>query len=223
MLRFIQRTHCAGSFARKAFAPMETLLLSLHIPETASVGLGLVTGQHCFIGEDVRIGANVTLGNMCVIERGAVIGDGVRIDHFCVIGANCRVGDNTRLRSHVELRENTIVGHDCYIDSGVRSSGRNRIGNNVTLRYDVIIARGCDIGDNAYICPQVMTNNLDHNGKEVGGAAIGAHCFIGTNSTVGAGLRIAPRTVVGAKAMMTKDVEEAGVYVGVPAKRVRDL
>ncbi|HEX2616755.1 MAG TPA: DapH/DapD/GlmU-related protein [Flavobacteriales bacterium] len=202
---------------------MELYTSPVEVPLSAHVGPGFSSGLHCFIGEDVHIGANVTLGNMCVIESGAVIGDGVQMDHFCVVGAGSRIGTNTKIRSHVELRARTVVGNDCYIDSGVRSSGLNRIGDGVTLRYDAIIARGCDIGDGAYICPQVMTNNLDHNGQEVGGAAVGAGCFIGTNSTLAAGIRLAPKTVVGAKAMVTKDVDEAGVYIGVPAKRVRDL
>ncbi len=68
-----------------------------------------------------------------------------------------------------------------------------------------------------------MTNNLDHTGKEVGGATIGRGCFIGTNSTIGAGITIADKTIIGSKAMVTKDIGHAGVYIGVPAVRVRDI
>jgi len=171
----------------------------------------------------VTIGAGARFGNMCVIEDNTVIGDGVQMDHFCIIGEECSIGPRTKVRSHVELRKRTVVGEDCYIDSGVKSSGLNRIGNKVTLRYDAIIARGCDIGNNVYICPQVMTNNLDHKGNEVGGAKIEDSCFIGTNSTIGAGITLAARTVIGSKAMVLKDIEKAGVYVGVPAERIRDL
>lgn len=160
---------------------------------------------------------------MCVVEDNTIINDEVIMDHFCIIGEDCIIGYKTRIRSHVELRKKTIVGADCYVDSGVKSSGLNRIGNRVTLRYDAIIARGCDIGDDSYICPQVMTNNLDHNGQEVGGAKILPGCFIGTNSTIGAGITLAAKTIIGSKAMVTKDIDIAGVYIGVPAKRVRDL
>ena len=82
--------------------------------------------------------------------------------------------------NNVELRTDTKVGVDCYIDSGVKSSGRNRVGDRVVLRYDSIIARGCDVGDDAYICPQVMTNNLNHLREEVGGAHVGKGAFVGT-------------------------------------------
>lgn len=193
------------------------------IPTSSTVGPGTTFGHHCIIGENVRIGANVKFGNMCVIEDNTVINDGVVLDHFCIIGEDCIIGSGTRIRSHVELRKKTVVGNECYIDSGVKSSGLNRIGNRVTLRYDAIIARGCDIGDDTYVCPQVMTNNLDHNGQEVGGAKVLQGCFIGTNSTIGAGITIAARSIIGSKAMVTKTIETAGVFIGVPAKRVRDI
>lgn len=195
----------------------------MNIPASSQVGKDSTFGHHCVIGENVNIGNGVRLGNMCVIEDNSSIGDGVVMDHFCIIGEDCIIGSGTKIRSHVELRKKTIVGKDCYVDSGVKSSGLNRIGDRVTLRYDAIIARGCDIGDDAYICPQVMTNNLDHNGKEVGGAKIEAGCFIGTNSTIGAGITLAARTVIGSKAMVTKTIEKAGVYIGVPAVRTRDI
>ncbi len=87
------------------------------------------------------------------------------------------------------------------------------------LRYDSIIARGCDIGDDAYVCPQVMTNNLNHLREEVGGAHVGARAFIGTNATLAAGIVIAEGVVVGSKAFATRDCPEVdAVYVGVPAR-----
>jgi UDP-3-O-[3-hydroxymyristoyl] glucosamine N-acyltransferase len=193
------------------------------IPESSSVGRNFTAGHYCVIGENVHIGDDVALGNMCVIEKNTRIGDKVEMGHLCIVGEDCQIGRQTELKSHVELRKATVVGAECYIDSGVKSSGMNRVGDNVTLRYDCIIARGCDIGDRSYICPQVMTNNVDHKGNEIGGAHVGADAFIGTNVTLGAGLRIAAKTIVGSKAMVTRDIEEAGVYVGVPATLQRKL
>ena len=145
-----------------------------------------------------------------------------KIGSYCIVQENVIIGARVRLRSHVELRPGTWVGDDCYVDSGVKSSGQNRIGNNVTLRYGAIIARGCDIGDGCYICPLVMTNNIDHHGNQIGGAKVGKGCFIGTHAVIGAGITIAPDTVIGACALVTKDITEpGGVWVGVPAKRIK--
>ena len=160
----------------------------------------LEIGQFNVIGSNVKIGENVRIGNNCTIESGVII------------------GDRTVIRSNVELRANTVVGADCYIDSGVKSSGDNVIGNGVTLRFDCIVARGCDIGDRSYICPQVMTNNLNHKQEPVGGAEIGEDCFIGTQVVLAAGIEITSNTTVGSCSMVTKSLSEAGVYIGIPAR-----
>ena len=119
-----------------------------------------------------------------MISSQSIIGKNVEIGEFVVIEDGVEIGDNTVIKNFVELRENTIVGKDCYIDSRVSTSGNCEIGNNVTLRYDSIIARGCKIGDNTYVCPRVMTNNLDTEKIQIGGAIIGENCFLGTNTVL---------------------------------------
>lgn len=149
-------------------------------------------------------------------------GKNLEIGYYCVIHGNVIVGDNVTIKSYVELRPGTVIGDNCYIDSGVRSSGKNWIGDSVTLRYGAIIARGCVIEDWCYICPQVMTNNVDHHGNQIGGAKIGRYCFVGTNATLGAGIEIVHDTVIGAKALVLKDIlEPGGTWVGIPAKRIK--
>jgi len=149
-------------------------------------------------------GRPVDVGAYCVIEKGRVY-----------------VGVGTRIRSFVELRAGTSIGAQCYIDSGVKMSGDCWIGDSVTVRYDAIIARGCEIGDETYICPQVMFNNLDSDLQSIGGAKVGKRCFIGTNATIAAGIEIADDVTVGAKALVTKNIVEPGTYIGIPARRVK--
>ena len=112
------------------------------------------------ISSKATIGKNVEIGNYVVIEDGVVI------------------GDHTVIKNFVELRKNTIVGSGCYIDSRVSTSGDCRIGNNVTLRYGAIVARGCDVGDDSYVCPHVMTNNLDTGQESIGGAKLDADVLL---------------------------------------------
>lgn len=147
-------------------------------------------------------------------------GPDFEIGRYNVIHPGCEVGANVRIRSGVELRPGTVVGDGCYLDSHVKSSGQNRIGDDVTLRYSAIVARGCDIGDNCYICPQVMTNNVDQRREQVGGADVGADCFVGTQAVLGAGIEIAAGTTVGACSFVHDDIDEPGTFVGVPARRI---
>ena len=129
-----------------------------------------------------------------------------------------KIGDNTVIKNFVELRENTIVGKDCYIDSRVSTSGNCEIGNNVTLRYDSIIARGCKIGDNTYVCPRVMTNNLDTEKIQIGGAIIGENCFLGTNTVLHHGIKIGNNSITGTMSFVNKDIPDNEIWIGSPAK-----
>lgn len=157
------------------------------------------------ISPTAKIGKNVTMGRFIIIEDDVVI------------------GDNTIIKNYVELRKGTIIGRDCYIDSRVSSSGDCVVGDRVTLRYDSIIARGCEVGDDTYVCPRVMTNNLDTGGESIGGAHIGKNCFIGTNAVLHHGLTIGKNSIIGAMAFVNKDVPENEIWMGSPAKKFRDI
>ena len=169
-------------------------------------------------GADIH--SSVSFGHFNVIGR-ANIGADVEVGNHCVIDDGVVIGRGTRIMSHVELRRGVVIGEDCYIDSGVTCTGSACIGDRVTLRNNVVIARGCNIGDDCFICPQVMFNNLNHLKVAVGGAHVGNDVFIGTQSVIGAGLKVAALSIVGACSMVTKDIKSAGVYLGVPAKRVK--
>ena len=128
------------------------------------------------------------------------------------------IGDNTVIKNFVELRVNTIIGADCYIDSRVSTSGDCVVGDGVTLRYGSVIARGCDIGDNTYICPHVMTNNLDAGRDSIGGAKVGKNCFIGTNTVLQHGITIGDNATTGSMSFVTKDIPGGEIWIGSPAK-----
>lgn len=153
-----------------------------------------------------------------IISNTAKIGKNVSMGSFCVIEDDVEIGDNTVLKSYVELRKGTIVGTDCYIDSRVSSSGNCIIGNHVTVRYDSIIARGVHVGDHTYICPKVMTNNLNTEGVQIGGANIGSNVFVGTGCVLQHGIKIGDNSVLGSMSYINKDIPANEIWFGNPAK-----
>ncbi len=159
-------------------------------------------GQFNVIG-NVTFGANVEVGNFCVLHDGVEIGEG------------------TVVKDYVELRPGTVIGKHCYIDSRVSSSGNCVVEDHVTVRYDSILARGVHIGQHSYICPRVMTNNLDKDGVQIGGARLGQHCFIGTNAVLQHGIVLADRVIVGSMSFVNSDCESGGVYIGTPARMIK--
>lgn len=153
-----------------------------------------------------------------MISKNATIGKNVEIGQFVVIEDGVVIGDGTVIRNFVELRANTVIGKDCYIDSRVSTSGNCEVGDGVTLRYDTILARGCKVGDGTYVCPRVMTNNLDTGGDQIGGAHIGKHCFIGTNTVIQHGVKLGDKVITGAMSFVNKDIPSGEIWMGSPAK-----
>lgn len=170
------------------------------------------------ISNRVLIGANFKIGNFCIIEEGVEIGDNVEIGNYCHLKSGVKIGNNTKLMNYIELRSNTIIGNNCYVDSKVSSSGNVVVHDNVTLRYDTILARGVVVGEGSYLCPRVMTNNLNAEQSQIGGAKIGKNCFIGTNAVLHYGITLGDNVIVGAMSFVNKDAESNVVLIGVPAK-----
>lgn len=176
--------------------------------------------SNSYISDKAKIGENVKIGHFCVIEEGVVIEDNVTIEHHCVFNNGVVIKKGTLVKSYVELRENTIIGQNCYVDSRVASSGQCEVEDNVVLRYGTILARGVRVGEGSYLCPRVMTNNLDDSQKSVGGAKIGKNCFIGTHSVLQYGITVGDNVTVGSMAFVNKDCESDTTLVGIPAKRL---
>ncbi|MCT8338469.1 hypothetical protein MG296_00245 [Flavobacteriaceae bacterium TK19130] len=156
--------------------------------------------------------------NTSIISEKATIGKNVEIGAFCIIEDDVVIGDGTVIKNYVELRKGTIVGKNCYIDSRVSSSGNCTIGNHVTVRYDSILARGIKIGDHTYICPKMMSNNLNTEHEQIGGAQIGKHVFIGTNCVLQHGISIGDNSVLGSLSFVNKDIPANETWFGNPAK-----
>ena len=163
-------------------------------------------------------GRNFKIGSFCIIGKNVVAGDSVTVGDYCKIMDKCQIGDGTLLKDYVRFAPKTVIGKNCVVDSAVKSSGQNVIGNNVTLRYDAIIAREVTIEDNVFISPQVMTIYKTHIGEKMGGIHIMKGAFIGTNAVLSNGVKIGPGVIIGAKALVTKNCLQPGIYIGVPAK-----
>jgi UDP-2-acetamido-3-amino-2,3-dideoxy-glucuronate N-acetyltransferase len=146
---------------------------------------------------------NLTIGNFNIIEEDVIIGKNV------VIG------------NYVYLARGTVIGDDCFLDSYVKSSGDNEVGDNVTLRYNATVAKKCTIGRFSYLSPNVMTIFSEPDGTVLGGIDIGCNCFIGSNSTIGSGVSICDKTIIGAMSYVNKDIAEKGTYAGIPARRIK--
>jgi sugar O-acyltransferase (sialic acid O-acetyltransferase NeuD family) len=84
------------------------------------------------------------------------------------------------------------------------------LGENCLIYQQAVISHHTKLGDNCYLGPNAMI---------LAGATVGDNCVLGAASRILSGVTIAPRCFIGAGAIVTKDTEYEGLYVGLPARR----
>ena len=123
----------------------------------------------------------------------------------------CRIGANSFVGPFVEIQKGAAIGSNCKIQS------------------HSFICELVTIGNNCFIGHGVMfINDLMQNGPAGGDRSKWSKTSIGDNVSIGSNATILPveickNVVIGAGAVVTKDIEEKGVYAGNPAKKIKDL
>lgn len=156
----------------------------------------------------------------CIIGENVKFGMGVKVGNYSIIQSDCEIGAGTEIMDFVLIKKGTVIGKNSYMDSYTISSGQNHIGDNVVIRYQTMIARGVTVEDDCYLCAGVKTVYVDHRREQVKGIVIGKGCFVGDDVKIMSGIKVAPGTILGAGCVVTKDITEKGTYIGMPARKL---
>ena len=121
------------------------------------------------------------------------IGENTNIWQFCVVLPNAVIGDNCNICSH------------CFIENDVK------IGNNVTVKCGVQLWDGVEIEDNVFIGPNVTFCNdkypkSGNKNFKLEKVIIKKGASIGANATILPGVTIGENALIGAGAIVTKDI-----------------
>jgi len=134
------------------------------------------------------------------IANDAKIGKNVKIWHYAYVGSKSRIGDNV------------VIGSLAHIDYNVR------IGRNSRIEGSVYVAPLSVIGENVFIGPAaVLTNDPYPPSRRLAGITVGDNAVIGSRSVIRGGVRVGKSSVVAMGAVVTKDVPDDTVVLGVPA------
>lgn len=143
------------------------------------------------IAPDVHFGQNCTLVHPTNLY-GCTLGEGVFVGPFCEIQREVTIGDRTRIQSHSFICSLVTIGSDCFIGHGV-----------------------------------IFINDRFRGGGPAGGdetmwerTIIGDQVSIGSNATI-LPVRICNHVVIGAGAVVTRNITEPGVYAGNPARLIK--
>lgn len=140
--------------------------------------------------------------------------------------AESHIGKGTRIWQFVVILKGAKIGSDCNICAQVLIEGGVLIGNRVTVKSGVQIWDGSVIGNDVFIGPNAtFSNDLYPRSKQYPAQFKGINVMngasIGANATLLPGITIGEYAIVGAGAVVTKDVPARALVVGNPAKIMR--
>jgi len=150
-----------------------------------------------FIYNDVKIGSHN------VIYRGVTLSEGVL------------TGDLASIRENVTAGKNTIIGRNAMVENNTQ------IGENVTIQTGSYVTADMVIEDDVFIGPCFSSSNDKYMGKgneQLKGPVLKKGSKIGNNASLLPDVVIGEKAIVGAGAVVTKDVEEKITVVGSPAR-----
>lgn len=138
-------------------------------------------------------------------------------------------GTNVKIVQPVNLY-GCVIGDDCFIGPFVEIQKAVTIGKKTRIQSHSFICEFVTIGDSCFIGHGVMfINDLFDSGGPAGGdktkwksTAIGNNVSIGSNATI-LPVTICDGVVIGAGAVVTKNISQKGIYAGNPAKLIRPL
>jgi len=143
-----------------------------------------------------------------VVDDGAEIGAGTRIWHFCHIMPTARIGEKCNLGQNVFVDNNTLIG------------------NGVKIQNNVSVYNGVILEDYVFCGPSMVFTNVINPRSEIERkhefrqTLVKRGATLGANSTIVCGVTIGRYALIGAGAVVTKDVPDYALMVGVPARRV---
>ncbi|WP_340111720.1 acyltransferase [Maribellus mangrovi] len=142
-----------------------------------------------------------------IIDEGAIIGVGTKIWHFSHIMGSAEIGDNC------------ILGQNVFIGNKVK------LGNNVKVQNNVSVYEGVVCEDDVFLGPSMVFTNVINPRSAIERKSDFKHTLvkrgatIGANATIICGLTLGEYCMVGAGAVVAKNVKPFALVTGVPAQQ----
>lgn len=136
------------------------------------------------------------------------------------------VGKGTSIWHYTHLQKGAHIGTDCTIGQNVNISENVRIGNHVKVQNNVSIYSGVEMEDYVFCGPSCVFTNASSprsrypkNKSEYEQTIVKNGASIGANATIVCGNKIGRNAFIGAGAVVTRDVPDHALVVGVPARQ----
>ncbi|WP_434640824.1 DapH/DapD/GlmU-related protein [Thermoanaerobacterium thermosaccharolyticum] len=218
-----------------------------NISKSAIIKEGVIIGENVTIEDNVYIDYGCIIRDNVHIKKGSFIGarsilgeylvdfynDRINKKHPLIIGENALIrtenviygdtiiGDNFQTGHKVTIRENTKIGNNVKIGTLSDIQHHVYIGNYVNIHSNVFVGEKSIIKDFVWLFPHVvLTNDPTPPSNKLLGVTIELFAVVAARSVVLPGIHINEDALVGAGAVVTKDVPKETVVAGNPAREI---
>lgn len=143
-----------------------------------------------------------------IVDEGAKIGAGSRVWHFTHVCGGAQLGKGVSLGQNVFVGNKVTIGDTCKIQ------------NNVSVYDDVHLAEGVFCGPSMVFTNVYNPRALIERKSEYRETRVGRGATLGANCTIVCGVRLGDFTFVAAGAVVTQDIPDYALVVGVPGRQI---
>lgn len=151
---------------------------------------------------------------------------GVQIHESAYVDDPCQIGSGTKVWHFSHILPNCDVGENCSIGQNVVIGPSVSVGNNCKIQNNVSVYKGVRLEDGVFCGPSCVFTNVNNPRSEIERkdefreTVVQRGATIGANATIVCGHKIGQYAFIAAGAVVTNDVPDFALMVGVPAKHV---
>lgn len=148
------------------------------------------------------------------------------VHETALVDGGCEIGEGTKIWHFSHIIKGTKIGHNCVVGQNVMIGPDVVVGNSCKIQNNVSLYKGVVLEDGVFCGPSCVFTNV-HNPRaeierkdEFRPTHVERGVTIGANATILCGNRLGAYSLIGAGAVVTKDVKPHAVMVGNPAKQI---
>lgn len=150
---------------------------------------------------------------------------GVFIHESAYVDEPCKIGEGTRIWHFCHVMKDAEIGRGCNLGQNVLVASGVSLGNNVKVQNNVSLYTGVTLGDDVFCGPSLVFTNVVNPRSEISRrdeyrpTVVHRGATLGANATLVCGVEIGHFAFVGAGAVVTEDVPDYALILGVPGRR----
>jgi len=148
------------------------------------------------------------------------------VHESCYIDDNVEIGKETKIWHFSHVQTGAKIGENCSIGQNVNIANNVKIGNSVKIQNNVSVYEGVELEDFVFCGPSMVFTNVklprsefpQRGSEHYQKTLVKKSASIGANATIVCGVTIGEYAMVGAGAVVTKDIPDFSLVVGNPGR-----